>query len=145
MLTHSESFPSLKPHNPLITWTKRSWKIRKFLNANFNFWEFKKLYIFTITRFVASKPGKVLTYGGMLSSQTFKSSLIPCSCWYYSFKPQIMNKTFTRSDRMYNIRKRRNFSAIQQESVKYGIETMSYGKWKIWGPVIYSIKKAKNL
>lgn len=58
---------------------------------------------------------------------------------------QIMNKTFPLQERMHNIRKFRNFSAIQQKSVKYRIEAMSYRESRMWESVICDINKVKNL
>ena len=54
--------PSLKPYDPLITW------------PTWGHTTISKIYIFFITRLMASKPGRLLTYGRRFITQTLKSS-----------------------------------------------------------------------
>ena len=59
--TYSERPPSLKPHDPLITWPTRGYvTISK---------------IYTVARVMTSKPGRVLTFASRFSTQMLKSPL----------------------------------------------------------------------
>ena len=71
VLTYSERLPSLKSYDPLIMW--HTW-------GHLKIWKF---FIFTIKRFMTSKPGRVLTYGRSFKTKTLKLS--PASCYWISY------------------------------------------------------------
>ena len=70
-MTYSERLPSSSSGYPLITRTK------------WDHMTVSKIYITTITRFMVSKPGRVLTYGSRFITQTLKLSRI--FCFFSSF------------------------------------------------------------
>ena len=71
LLTHSERLLSLKPYDPLITWS--TW-------GHLTIW---KTVISTTTRLIVSKLDMLLTYERTFSTQTLKSS--PTSSFFCFF------------------------------------------------------------
>ena len=69
--TYSERLPSSRSYDTLITWP--TWSQLTV----------PEIYIFTITRVMASRPGRVLTYASSFSTQTLKSPPTSCNIWYY--------------------------------------------------------------
>ena len=67
VLSYRERFPPFKPHQPWITWP--TW-------GYVTIW---KIYISAVTRLMANKSGKVLTYGRRFSTETLQSSPTSCS------------------------------------------------------------------
>ena len=71
LLTYSERLPSFKPHDSFIKW------------PTWGHVTIKKMYISTIIRLMASKPGRVLTYWKRFRTQALKSSPTCLSCRYF--------------------------------------------------------------